>query len=219
LRALYGTELGFAPTDLDRWLTFRERVGDDVASGVAWSGLKTLATHQGTNACQRFVRSVLGTKEPKDFRAGLRDMEDTTDRLLTKKAGVELKTFFVQWQTELARARTTLTNDFVRLPRIRGRVDFIALSPDSRKVRYHTVIAPLPEPPVRYSFQHLVLSAFDEEVDPKTIQREQNGYPQVSDAELPETVSRGARLYSTFSLEVPALGCEVISGWQREEVR
>ena len=59
----------------------------------------------------------------------------------------------------------------------------------------------------------------DEEVEPKSIQREQNSYPEQAEDDLPETFSRGGRLYWTFALDVPDLGCPVISGWQRQEIK
>ena len=50
--------------DLDRWLTFRERVGEDIAAGVAWSLLRVLAREQGEAGCQRLLRSALTDIEP-----------------------------------------------------------------------------------------------------------------------------------------------------------
>jgi hypothetical protein len=219
LRALYGTASGFAPQDLDRWLRFEERLGEEIAAGVAWSGLRTLARRDGADACQRFSRRVLGRQPPKDVRASLAEATATMDTILRHETGVTLAAFFVQWQEDLAAARRTLADDLKALPRIKGELTFLPLSPDSRRVRFRANIEPVPASPVRYSMLYYLLPAFDEEVEPKSILRVQNDYAQQPQDELPETYSRGGRLFWTFSHEVPELGCPVISGWQRQEIK
>jgi hypothetical protein len=217
LRALYGVENGFVVQDLQRWLSFNERVGDDIAAGVAWSGLRSLARHQGEEQCRRFIQAVLAADDPKDLRVLLRPA--TLDQLLRQRAGEGLQDFFEQWQKELAAMRPGLADDLAQLPRLRGQVDFLPLSPESRKVRFRADIKPLPAPNARYSFLYRRLPGFDDEISPKSIERVQDSYAQRPEDELPGAFSRGARLYSTFALEVPALGCTVISGWRRDELR
>ena len=92
------------------------------------------------------------------------------------------------------------------------------MSAASRKVRFHVKLDPLPAAEAHYSFLYCLLPAFDEEVEARSLQREQNLYPRNPEAELPETYSRGQRLYWTFALDVPALGCQVVSGYSRQEV-
>jgi hypothetical protein len=219
LRALYGTQSGLSLLDLDQWLTFRERVGEDIATGVAWSGLRVLSRRYGPEVCQRVLRRVLGRQPPKDIRAALERPATSLATVLPQEARITMTTFLGQWQDELAAARRSLEKDVKALPRVRGEVSFVPLSPDSRKVRYRVNIEPQPTAPMRYSLLYHLLSAFDEEVEAKSIQREQNAYTNQVLEELPETYSRGARLYWTFALEVPQLGCQVISGWKRQEIR
>jgi len=218
LRALYGIEMGFTPSDLRRWHSFRERVGEDIAGGVAWSGLRTIARRQGPESCQRFIRSVLGVSVPKDFRALQHERSASLDRLLLMEAGVEFNTLWAQWLEELAAARNLLASELVRIPKLTGEVSFAPLSAASRKISYHVRIEPA-RGDTRYSFLYHQLPAFDEEVAPQSIRREQNLYAQRPNGELPQSFTRGARLYWTFSLEVPELRCPVISGWKREEIR
>jgi hypothetical protein len=217
LRALYGIENGFTSQDLQSWLAFNERVGDDIAAGVAWSGLKSLARHQGEKRCRRFIQSVLASKDPKDIRVVL--MAEPLDKLLRQHAGEGLQEFFKQWQNDLAAIRPALAEDLAKLPRLQGQVKSLPLSANSRKVRFRASIEPIPAADARYSFLYHRLPAFDDEVSPKSIERVQNNCVQRPEDELPGTFSRGTRLYSTFSIEVPALGCTVISGWRREELR
>lgn len=197
----------------------REKVGGDIAEGLAWSGLKTLARRQGPERCQRFLRAALATTAPQDFRALWRERVLSLERLLRDQAGTDLSAFLAQWRDELAGARRALSNEVARLPRLRGQTVFVALSAESRTVQYRVTMERPPSPETRYSFLYHLLPPFDEEVSPQAIQRELNSYSQKPAGELPESYPRGARLYWTFALEVPALGCEVISGWRREEVQ
>ena len=219
LRALYGTELGFTPRDLVCWHSFRERVGGEIAAGVAWSGLKTLARRAGPERCRNFLNSVLGVQVPKDFRALLPKRSAPLERLLPREAGVTLDQFWLQWQEDLAVARRELSSDLVQLPKAHGEVTFVPLSAESRQVHYRVRFEPLLQQSVRYSFLHHQLPAFDEEVAPQSLRRELNSYPEQGEGNLPDSFVRGARLYWTFSLDVPALGCPVISGWHRDEIR
>jgi hypothetical protein len=138
--------------------------------------------------------------------------------MLRSEAGVPLQVFFEQWREQLTNTRRDLSDELKKLPRLRGEVSFVPLSSISRKIRYHVAIEPPPTPGTRYSFLYHSLSAFDETVDPKSIQHEQNAYPERAQDELSETHSRGGRLFWTFGLEVPELGCQVISGWHRQEI-
>lgn len=217
LRALYGVETGFTAKDLRGWLSYSERVGGDIAAGVAWSGLKTLARRQGTEQCRSFLRAVLGAHEPKDIRASLR--AKPLDQILREQAGEGALAFFEQWTEELAVTRQSLAGELAQLPRLGGEITFIRISTESRKVRFRLRIQPSPMQETRYSFLYNLLEAFDEEVLPSAIRREQNSYGVAPEAELPETYSRGGRLYWTLAMEVPALGCQVISGWNRQEIR
>jgi hypothetical protein len=86
-------------------------------------------------------------------------------------------------------------------------------------MRYRVRIEPRPSADARYSLLYSELPVFDEEVSPQLLRREQSPYPARAQGELPDSFSRGARLYWTFELDVPALGCAVVSGWKREEIR
>ena len=216
LRSLYGVEHGFAPADLRRWLIFRVRVGEDIAAGVAWSGLKTLARRQGPDRCRRFLRAVLGTRGREDFRGLLTTA--SCEQPLRAQAGESPEAFFSQWQEELAAARSSLAGELAALPRLTGQLAFLPLSPDSRKARFRVKLDPAPASETRYSLLYHPLPPFDEEVEAKSLQREQNSYPRDPEAELPDTYSRGQRLYWTFALDVPALGCQVVFGYLRQEV-
>jgi hypothetical protein len=218
LRALYGVEGGFTSQDLRRWLSFEERVGRDIASAVAWSGIHTLAVHHGSKGCQQFLRAVLGEALPKDFRAALRERRGSTERRMLEATGQDFARFFQLWEADLAQARAVLAEELARLPRIAGEVEFLPTTADSRRVRYRASLPAKTASPTRYSFLYHLLPAYDEEVSPTLIRREQHSFPEQTEDELPEAYSRGQRLYYTFALEVPALECQAISGWKRRAI-
>jgi uncharacterized membrane protein len=217
LRALYGAETGFTLRDLRDWLRFRERVGPGIAEGVAWSGLKTLARRQGSERCHRFLRTVLGTEEHKDFRALF--TAASWQQRLREQVGETPEVFFSEWQAELAACKPALAGELSALPRLSGQMGFVQMSADSRKARFRLNITPTPGADLRYSVLYGQLPAYDEEPDLKSLQREQNNYQQSPEAELPQAYSRGQRLYWTLAVDVPALGCEVVSGYNRQEIQ
>jgi len=51
------------------------------------------------------------------------------------------------------------------------------------------------------------------------VQWEDLEYRQAQSGELPLTHVRGSRIYWTFAVGCEALGCDVISGWRRQEIR
>lgn len=218
LRALYGVRAGFDPAEFEKWLLVRERLGADIAAGVAWSALRTLARRHGPERCQRFLRATLAIHPPKDFRVMLDEKRLGLDQLLREHFGIGRDVFVREWQEELAEARRTLGPELAALPILRGTVTFPSLSPQSRRVSYQLEVENPPATGFDFQFQHHLLGPFDEPVKPSDIWRERHAFPAVSRADLPESVTTGARLYSTFSTYVPALGCEVISGWTRRDV-
>ncbi len=216
LRALYGVEHGFSLADLDGWLSFRERIGEDIAAGVAWSGLVTLARREGAESCQKFLQKILGSKQSKDFRALF--SKAPWPQVLREQTRTSPQTFFQQWREELASAHLLFGEELAQLPRLRGKVNFMPVSASSRKVKFRIIVDPVPVSDVRYSFLYQQVTGFNEELSAKSFQREQNSYLHSPKAELPGTYSREQRLCWTVALYVPALGCQVISGFNRDQI-
>jgi hypothetical protein len=224
MRAIYGTsekENGPSEIDLAHWLSFRERVGEGIATGVAWSALDVLARRQGPERSRAFLRAVLGTRVPNDVRALWFELRNPVGVQLEQNAGIPFAQFMTAWREELASARTMLANEVSLLPRLSGDVSFEALSPDTRLARYRVMVNPSSKAAGswRVTLLHANLYAFETEVEPNNLQRKDIRYENAAEGELEGTWTRGARFYSTFTLEVAELGCEVISGWTRREVR
>lgn len=219
LRALYGTREGLTRGDLESWLRFRERVGPEVAGGVAASGLVVLERRWGAERCRAFLRRVLATDVPKDIRAALHETRFPPARLLELEVGVELDEFVRLWSGELETARGQLRSELAALPVVRGEVKFVPLSPATMQVHYHAMASPALPPESEFLMEHTALSVFDRAIVPGGVRRETKSFAAEAKGTLPQTVARGSRLGWNFALEVPALECRVISGWRREEVR
>jgi hypothetical protein len=229
LRAVYGTvddtrlrATGLNEADLRDWRSFRERVGDGIADGVAWSGLDVLARLYGRERSRAFLRAVLGSHAPNDVRALFFEWRHPIVSLFEQNTGVRMAQFVSKWREELEAARLALTDDLERLPRVHGDVSFEALSADTRIVRYRVAVDPppgVPDPASRITLLHANLTGADIEVGPNHLMREDIAVTPEASGQLDGTWTRGSRFYSTFSLEVADLGCEVISGWTRREIR
>ena len=217
LRALYG---GFPADELNRWLSFEEKVGPDIAAGVAWFGLRSLADHRGAGNCQHFLRRVLGPQQPKDIRVLLSPLY--LERLLAQEAGESYADFLAQWKTDLDNQRSRLAGDLAKLPRLHGQLTFVPLEEGgtpSRQARFQlTIQGSPPRAGAHYDFLYLPLSVFDEPIAPTSLLRIRNACAEQPEDDLPTTFTPGDRLFWAFTMYVPALGCEVSSGAQRQEV-
>jgi len=140
---------------------------------------------------------------------------------LEKRAGIPLQQFMQEWHAELETALAELSTELGELPRLQGEVSFKTLSPVSRAVSYRVNVRPasvINATTSRLTLLHANLEGMDVEVAPNALSREEINFASETLHQLPGTWSHGDRLYWTFSLEVPELGCEVISGWNRQEV-
>lgn len=70
-RVAYAMSLGFDKNDYHKWLTYRERVGDDIAEAMAWNGLETIRSIKGDEATRKFISRVLDPDVAADIRASI----------------------------------------------------------------------------------------------------------------------------------------------------
>jgi hypothetical protein len=219
LRACYGAAQRLDQERLSLWLQFREQTGPDIAAAVAWSGLRTLERRRGGDALREVLRRALGVVRPVDGRVLWQEREGAFGAALESAAGLEWPAWISAWNEELDGARARLVRELAVLPRIQCQVDFDPLSSESRMVKYQVQIEPPGLHIGAWSFLHAELPAVDVEVSPQWVQRERHGRLGEAMEALPGTVSVGSRMATTAALEVSALGCEVISGWKRHQVR
>jgi hypothetical protein len=219
MRALYGSASGSVDRDCANWLRFREQVGHDIAVGVAWSGLNALARRQGERQCQAFLRSVLGRRVPDNVRAWFQERRNPPGLLLQRHAAVSWPEFLNDWQSELDAARREVSEAVMRLPRLTGELTFQPLTSDTLVVKYRVAMEPAAAIHSRVALVYAEIGAFNQELQPQDWQREEFDFTLEPQGELPGTRARGERIISTFSLDLKELGCTVISGWKRQEIR
>jgi len=219
LRALYGTEGGLSRKDLDDWLTFREQMGEGIAAGLAFSGLRVLAESRGADRAQAFLRSVLAADVPHDARAMLHRITHPLGYLFQDEAGIGYDAFIEQWSEALEAERRDRETELALLPRLNGTVQYETVTSATRRISYSLCVIPEVPPGGRCRFLHVDPGPFDREIEPEDVRFEEHDCRALADgAMLPGTLGRGSRLAWTFALDVASLGCEVITGWVRQEV-
>jgi hypothetical protein len=218
LRAAYGAERGFSADDVASWLTYRDRVGDHIASAVAWHGLISLQRSHGEDACRSFVRAMLDSKVPGDARGVWHEWQHPLPKVIKREAGVTWEEFVQTWRNELQAVEQLRSAELARLPKLNGAVSFESLSASTRVVKFNFTSDP-PPPQGRFTLLHAELPPFDDEVDVRELHREELDYPRERVGDLPGSFARGTRFYATFAVRVEQLDCEIISGWTRQEMR
>ena len=216
LRAAYGSKLGFSADNAANWLTYRERVGADIASAVAWNGLISLRRMKGETACRAFLQAMLDCGVPGDVRGVWHEWQNPLSELIVRETELPYEKFVALWSGDLRTLELARGNDLALVPKMAGTVSFKSISATTRVVHFEFTSDP---PPSRFTLLHAELAPFDEEVPASAIHREELQYDNERRSDLPGTYARGTRFYATFAVRVEQLGCEIISGWTRKEMR
>jgi hypothetical protein len=218
LRALYGARNGVTPADLSRWLSFREQVGDPIASAVACSALESLARRCEPARFRAFVRATLALGTPRDLRALLGRGGQPWERALPETTGLPVDRFFSTWQEDLGVQRRELASRLERIPRLSAELHVSRQSNFSRQLAYSIALDPPAGTNATVSFLYHILPPYDEEVDEQLLQREHTTCAATVKREVPGEFSRGQRFFFTGAHQSAELGCQIISGWKRMEL-
>ncbi len=217
LRAAYGGQRGFTGTDAANWLSYRERVGEDIAAAVAWSGLMSLRASQGEPSCRAFLQAMLDCDVPGDARGAWHEWRNPLPKVMARQAGVPYDRFLATWINDLEVRRQSRAEDLARIPRLNGTIRFHATSASTRTVSFDFTCDPPPER--RFTLIHIKLPPFDDQLAVNELHREELQYDRQRSGELPGSFARGTRFGATFAVWVEQLGCEIITGWTRQEMR
>ncbi len=212
-------ERGFSADDVTNWLTYRERVGEDIAAAVAWYGLISLRKSQGEPACRAFLQAMLDCEVPGDLRGVWHEWRNPLPKVMACEGGLPYEKFMENWLDELKALRLSRAEDLASIPKLNGSVRFKALSAATRIVAFDFTSAPPLPPRSRFTLIHAELPPFDDQVPASVLHREELQYERERSGELPGSYDRGTRFLSTFAVQVERLGCEIISGWTRQEMR
>jgi hypothetical protein len=216
LRAVYAVPGGVREADLAEWYRLRERVGEGVARGLAWSGLKALVAKRGEAGCQQFLRELYSPPVPRDLRATLHDLRHPwTDALAHEQMNVA--TLIASWNELLTQARRDLAGDLAALPRLALALEQTSATPSTTLVRIRLSTSPIPAGEVEYRIRHRSVTGLDEPLDEDDFIDEsvRGRFDGTVTAELAQSFPRGGRAIVGVAIFLPALGCDAISGWQR----
>jgi hypothetical protein len=161
---------------------------------------------------------MLGDRVAGDWRAVIHEFRRPLARVLQQEADVAYEQFVVQWRSALALAAETRSDELAQLPRLKGQVEFIAISETTRSVSY-TFHSDPPPANGRFALLHAELPPLDTEVSASELRHEDLDYARSAHGELAATYPRGTRFYSTFAVWAEQLGCEIITGWTRREMQ
>lgn len=215
LRAAYATAR-VSGDDLEQWHRVRERVGEGVSIGLAWSGLKTIAAARGEVGCRDFLRRLYAKPVPDDVRATIRDLRHPW----TKSLGMGVDELIAAWNAALAQSRRELAEDLAALPRLDLAVAQKPVTSAATLLQYELTVANAPAGEAAYRVRYLSLPGLDEPFDEDDLLDEaaRGSLDKPVAGELAESFPRGGRVVVGAAMFVPALRCEAISGWRRIDI-
>lgn len=223
LRALLATEgRPVTETDLRDWFLTSERLGEDVAEGLAWSGLKTLALEKGPAAVTDLLRQLYVVDLPHNFLAIVRDRGNVPAKVLPALTGKSQDTFLTAWNATLETARPALSTALAALPRLGLDLEFVPEGEDTVAVRYRATITPPPTETLTWRLRWSMLRPFDQMVAERDLDDIwHTSAPGESGQwrDLPDRFPADGRIFATLTLECPELGGAVSSGSQRLPVK
>ncbi len=220
LRALYAAPGGVTEETLNAWIQTRERVGEPVAAGLAWSGLKSLALAAGPDACRRFLESQFAAMPPYDFRATWRDWRNPWPERLPGATSLDFTEFLSAWNATLVEARATLGDEFATVPRLRLTLRQKSITASTTILTVRLTANPTPDGVAEYRIRYLKSRGLDVPFEESEL-IDETGQTEFGGGvirELPASFSRGTRVIIGASMFSPALGCDITSGWQRLEI-
>jgi hypothetical protein len=147
---------------LERWLLTNERLGSDVAEGLAHTGIEVLQRIRGRSAVDALARAFLGRWAPNDARALYYERVHPTPVLFEQATGLTLSDFLARWNAELPRLRQDPRfGALAELPNGRVHVSTSATRGATHDVRFVVELdRPAPDGLV-VSLAHYRLDAFD----------------------------------------------------------
>jgi hypothetical protein len=216
LRAMYAVPEGVRETDLTEWFRLRERVGEGVARGLAWSGLKALVAKRGEAGCQRFLRELYSPPVPRDLRAMFQDLRHPWTEALAHQE-MTVAALVASWSELLTQARRDLASDLAALPRLALTLEQTSATPSTTLLRIRLATSPTPTGEVEYRIRHRSVTGLDEPLDEDDLIDEsvRGRFDGIVTADLTHSFPRGGRAIVGVAVFLPALGCDAISGWQR----
>lgn len=217
-RAAYGALLGITEQDIGDWYLYRDRVGDAIARSVACSGLVFAERKYGSERLRDFLQQVLRLDQPKDFRADLNRWRHPISKVWERTMGSDYQQFIRDWNTELKTLEQSFAKQIREIPRLTADVAWIKRS----QVTYEMQVTPrcssenaINDVSVKYE----EISVFDDWRTDRRAKSQTESFDPNDSITITDTFAAGGRVRWTTSVYAPELQCDVISGWQRQEVK
>ncbi|MGB7346775.1 MAG: hypothetical protein WBD20_21315 [Pirellulaceae bacterium] len=216
-RAVYGASRHFQPTDVDNWYNYRDRVGLPIARAVGCSGLVYAERKYGPERLQQFLQRVLRLGQPSDFRADWDQFRHPIDTIWKQTMGDDYRDFVAEWANELQLERLTFSETMRLVPQVSAKARWIAKSTITHELEVTPTCDPAPADG-NVSVQHEEIGIFDTWTNDENVESQVEIYEPGKPIVVKDTFAAGDRMRWTVSVFSPELGCDVISGWQRQEV-
>ncbi len=219
MQAMYGAPDDLSMDTLDNWLLFREKVGVEVARGVAWHGLRTFEKLAGENACKQLLRSKLGLDDKRYFHATIQEFKRPLKKEMRLVSGIKYESFIEAWREELNGLHRQFPEILKGVPHLKGELKSVALSEGHRRLEFRLIKTQGLELARRVSFRYLPLGLHDEEIKPEQVRAEEMTVSKMLEwRKLPNTFSRGTRFAWAISMRSEILECDITTGWTRLEL-
>ncbi len=205
------------------WTQLRERVGEPMADGLAFSGLRALEEQAGRSAVMELARSVLGRAPPRDIRETIHEWMHPMPLVFERSTGRGWNEFLQDWEIWLAsRALEPSVADLLaRVPAMRGSVDVEVKEGSIRRIVARLVADDGADTSsmTLCTLLHVNLGPFDHELAREDLLREEVD----CSGELPpiEVMGRygpGERIFVAIEFESPVLGAPVRIAARRMEI-
>ncbi len=218
LRAAYGASLGISTDDITNWYSYRERVGAPIASAVACAGLVRAEQQYGAESLRRFLCEVLRSDLPRDSRALFTQWRRPVDVAWQDAFASDYQPQLAKWIDDLGVFEDQFAASIAEVPRVQATSEMNALSRTSYEVIVTAQMSPT-SPEKTWTIQYesidvVDLWTSDDQVTAQVIERTAG-----TSGTIKERFPFGSRLRWTVSVHSPILDCDVISGWNRQEVK
>ncbi|KAB2959698.1 MAG: hypothetical protein F9K16_12295 [Thermoanaerobaculia bacterium] len=215
LRALHANLRGFDPSDVDRWYSVQESLGEPIAAAFAWSGLVVLSETVGPDLAQELIRQALQPQSNFGFRSADPERPSSVESLL--EPHLERSELFDRWRTRLAVEALRLAPRLARIPRWSATVS-IEETGQSRRATFSGSADRVPEEEGLISLLWTRLPAIDEPLSPLDLAREERPLEREVAIPVPASLPSGARIFLAASAYSTELGCESRFGATRRTI-
>ena len=204
---------------LDDWQVRTDGVGDEVATGLAWSGHELIAHSAGIEGYRNWIRSVFKPVRQRNASVNIREWIDSDWKKLKRHTGLRQKDLLAGWNRRLADWSDAHSETVANLPMLKAEFWFEPAAEGSETHRGRFRVHPIPEPD-RLERVHLWYATLDPfAFSAYVADFQKDRIEPRADAALKGNLDgdypRGTRIAATVIAWCPELQCEVISGWQR----